>query len=79
MQVTVRGKKYEITKEKVIEAVRDITPQRVVTYSVSINEQVFPIKQVLSVTLGIPPMEFGTMTAYQILQDLGFTINRREG
>jgi len=24
-------------------------------------------------------MEFGTMTAYQVLQDLGFTINRREG
>ena len=79
MEATIRGKKYEITKPEVIGALRDIEPQRVSRYSVMVDGRPFPIKQVISVTLGIPPMEFGTMTAYQILRGLGFEVTSKGG
>jgi hypothetical protein len=74
VEVTIQKRKHIITKEKVEKSMKDLTPNRIVVYSVSINNKVFPIKQVISVTLGISPMEFGTSTAYQILQHLGFKI-----
>jgi len=78
VEVTIRGKKYRITEREIVGALSDKKPQRVVKYSVSINGKLFPIKQVISVTLRIPPMEFGTMIAYQILKELGFEIISEE-
>ena len=77
MEITIRGKKYSITKEKVEKAVRNVVPERISKYSVLLHNKPYPIKQVFAATLGISPMEFGTLTAYQVLQNLGFEIVRK--
>ena len=78
VEVTIRGEEYEITRRKITEALRGKKPRRVVKYSVSIDGKLFPVKQVVAVTLQISPMEFGTTTAYQILRGLGFEITSEE-
>ena len=74
MEITIQGKKYKISREKIEKAIKGGTPQRVTKYAVSIHGQLFPIKQVISETLQIPLMEFGTMTAYRILRYLDYKI-----
>ena len=74
MEITIRGKKYDITSKKVLLALQNSDPQRIATYSVEIDGKRYPIKQILAKTLKISPMEFSSMRAYQILQDLGFKI-----
>jgi hypothetical protein len=74
VEVTIRGRKYQVSREKVEDSLKDVLPQRISKYSVLVNGGSFPIKQVVAVALGLSPMEFGSSTAYQILQDLGFEI-----
>ena len=74
MEITIRGKKYKIFKKKILQALIDTDPQRIVTYSIQVNGKKFPIKQALAKALKISPLEFSTGRAYQILQDLGFEI-----
>ena len=77
VEVTIRGKKYEVTRKKIERSLRDLSPRRVSMYSVSFDNRLFPIKQVVAETLKISPLVFGTSTAYQILVDLGFVIIKR--
>ena len=77
VEVTIRGKKYLISHDKVERSLEHVGPQRISKYSISLNSKLFPIKQVIAASLEISPMEFGTSVAYQILQDLGFKIIKK--
>lgn len=74
MEVTIRRRKFEIYKKKVLQALKNTDPQRIVRYFIEINGIRYPIKQVIAIALKLPPMEFNSQQAYQILQDLGFKI-----
>lgn len=72
---TVIGKiNFEITREKIEERLKNVVPARISKYSTSINSQIYPVKQVIAVTLGISPLELGTTVAIRILKDLGYSI-----
>jgi len=78
MRFTLRGKSYEITKEDIIKAVEGIEPRPIRKYYVEINGEHYPIRQVLSVALNIPPASFTTMDAYRILANLGFEVKTKD-
>ncbi len=75
MKVVIRGKFYNITKEKVEENLRGIEPEEGKTkYFVEIGGTKFPIKQVLSRTLNLSKATFTTQHAFDILTRLGLKI-----
>jgi len=75
MKVTIRGKFYNITKEKVEENLRGIEPEEgKAKYFVEIGGKEFPIKQVLSRTLNLSKAIFNTQHAFDILTRLGLKI-----
>ncbi len=74
MIFTIAGRRVNLTKESVTSAVRDITPQPIKKYRVSVGEKDFPIKQVVSAASGVPIAAFISTDAYRILTRLGFEV-----
>lgn len=74
---TIRGKKFNIKKEDIINAVKNADPDPFIgnrKYYVEINGIKYPIKQVISLVTGLPRVAFTAMDAYRILTKLGFEI-----
>lgn len=70
-----RAKRYELTKEDFIRAVKNVPPTRVQTYSVTIGKLQYPTRQVVALATGRPSIEFTSAAAYRILQKFGFDID----
>jgi hypothetical protein len=69
------GKKYKVTSEEVEEKVSFAVPKATDKYYVLVKGRPFPPKQVLSLTLDLPPVKFTTMAANAILSRLGFELH----
>ncbi len=74
MQFTIGGKPVSLSKQSVEDALRNVQPDPISKYRVSIGNTEYPIKQVLSLASGIPRAGFITTTAYRILNRLGFEV-----
>jgi len=77
VKFTLRGKVYDVTREDVINAVKNIEPEPIVgrrKYVVKIGGKLYPIKQVVSLLLDLPRIAFSAGDAYRILTKLGFEI-----
>ena len=70
-----RGKRYELTREDFIRAVKNVRPARVQRYSVTIGRTQYPTRQVVALATGRPTIEFTVDAAYRILQKFGFEID----
>jgi len=70
-----RAKRYELTKEDFIRAVKNTPPARVQRYSIRIGKLEYPTRQVVALATGRPSIEFTSAAAYRILQKFGFDIN----
>ena len=70
-----RAKRYELTKEDFIRAVKNVAPARDSRYTVTIGRYRYPTRQVVSLATGRPTIEFTTAAAYRILQKFGFDID----
>ena len=78
MRVIIRGRPYNITKEDVEEKLKDIEPEEGrAKYFVEIGGKEFPIKQVLTQTLGLSKLAFTSQDAFIVLDKLGFEIVER--
>jgi hypothetical protein len=75
MQFVHRAKRYELTREDFIRAVRGVPPARVQRYSVTIGKYQYPTRQVVALATGRPSIEFTSAAAYRILQKFGFDID----
>jgi len=78
---TIRGKRFNIDKDDVINAVKDVEPEPLTgrrKYYVEINGKKYPIKQVISLVTGLPRIAFTAMDAYRILTKLGFEVKEIE-
>ena len=78
---TIRGKQFNIEREDVINAVRNVEPEPLTgrrKYYVEINGKKYPIKQVIGSVTGLPPIAFTAMDAYRILTKLGFEVKEIE-
>src|SRR5947209_685804 len=70
-----RAKRYELTREDFIRAVKGVSPVRVQKYSVTIGKLEYPTRQVVALATGRPSIEFTSAAAYRILQKFGFDID----
>jgi hypothetical protein len=70
----LRGKTYRLSKADVERAVAKVEPRSTEKYAVMIGERAFPPKQLIEVSLHLPPMAFTTMDAQRILTRLGFEV-----
>ena len=77
MQVTIRGKKYNITRDAIEKRMRGVEPEGGRVYFVEINGKEYPIKQVIKRVFNLPMAGFNTQDAYGILTRLGFKIITR--
>ena len=78
LQFVHRAKRYELTREDFIRAVRNVRPARGSRYSVTIGRQKYPTRQVVALATGRPSIEFTSAAAYRILQKFGFDIEVEE-
>jgi hypothetical protein len=74
MEFTIGGKKIYLSKKSVENALRNVKPQAISKYSVTIGQIDYPIKQALSLASGLPTAAFITTTAYRIFNRLGFDV-----
>lgn len=72
MKFTVGGEEYDLTKERVISAMRGVPSESIQKYVVEIEETVFPPKQVFATVTGRVRTSFTTMEAQRVLRRLGF-------
>jgi len=78
MRFILNGKAYEKNREDVEREMAGIQPEVTRQYYVVINGKKYPPKQVLAKVLDLGRIEFTTMAAGNILQRLGFKLQRIE-
>lgn len=74
--VTVAGQRFELWKEDVVQKLRYVLPEPIVSHYVVIDERRYPPKQVIGVLTGIDRADFTTHQARRILAGLGFAPGR---
>lgn len=70
----LRGKTYRLSKTDVERAVAKVEPRPTEKYAVMIGGRAYPPKQLIEVSLRLPPMSYTTMDANRILGKLGFEV-----
>ena len=78
LQVTNRGKVFNLSRAGIEASLLNVTPQRVTKYGVEIHGQEYSVLQVLATATETPKIEWSTVNAYRILQKLGFEIRVHE-
>ena len=81
MNFTLRGAALSITRSDILTATRDVRPTPIDgrnKYFVELHGQRFPIKQVLRLVAGLPPVGFTAQDAHRILSRLGFDVSEYE-
>ena len=77
MNFKLRGAALSITSADVLRVTRDVRPNPIDgrnKYFIELHGQHFPIKQVLRLVSGLPPVGFTAQDAHRILSRLGFDI-----
>ncbi len=78
MRFILNGKAYELTREDVEHKMTGVEPEVPRQYFVVVNGKKYPPKQVMAEVLRLGRIEFTTMAAGNILQRLGFKLQRFE-
>jgi hypothetical protein len=76
MRFILNGKAYELTREDIEHDMAGVPPEITRQYFVVIGGKKYPPKQVLAKVLNLGRVEFTTMAASNILQRLGFRLQR---
>ena len=72
MRFTVGGEQYDLTRERVLAAMRGVQSEPVQKHLVEVDGAVFPPKQVFATVTGRARTSFTTMEAQRVLRRLGF-------
>lgn len=79
MLFVLNKKTYDITDERIVNAMTGVSPEGIGKYMFGVNEEFFPVKQVLHQITGLPKIEFTTADALRILRKFpNFTIRNQE-
>lgn len=77
IEFTMAGEARSLSATDVISSLELATPDGIVTYWVDIDGQRWPVKQAMSLAVGVPTSEFSSFHARKYLGQLGFEIGRR--
>ncbi len=78
MEVTLGGRRYELTQERV-ETVKAQPPRTIQRYAVLVGGVRYPLKQAAACGLDAPPAAFTSQQAYGWLTKLGFDVIDTQG
>ena len=78
LQVTNRGKTFNISRARIEASLLNVEPERVTKYGVEMHGKEYPLLQVLATVTETPKIEWSTVNAYRILQKLDFEIRIHE-
>jgi len=78
ISISNSGRSLSLCMRDVIKSMAEVKPERVGKYGVKINEQEYPLLQIMAKATNTPKIEWNTARAYQILKKLGFEINIHE-
>jgi len=73
-EFTLNGKRYRLTRDQVIAAMRNQIPGRIQVHGVDIEGRYFPVKQVLAQALQVPRSEFISTRAVELLRKVGLRV-----
>ena len=73
---TIRGKHYRLTRQHVIEVMRNVQPERLQALAVEVSGVVYPVKQVFEKSTGLDRADFISHTARRQLMALDFRVLR---
>jgi len=77
VQVTIKGRVFDISYQDVIEALEKIDPEPLrgrAKYYIEYKGKKYPIKQVIAEVTGLPRIAFTAKYAYDILTKIGFDV-----
>lgn len=75
MRFTIRGKKFDLTKEQLLKAVKSEEPRKITKYYVEMDGKRYPIKQVIELATRLHLVDFTSMDANHVLTKLGFVVH----
>jgi hypothetical protein len=75
--VTVARKRFELRRDRVERAMRNVLPEPIASHYVVIDRRRYPPKQVLGVVTGLDRADFTSHQARRVLTGLGFPAGRR--
>jgi hypothetical protein len=73
VEFIVNGKHYSLTKQEVEAKVRRVPPGHIFEHAIEIDDVLYPVKQAFAVATDLPPVEFTTQRARDVLRRLGFS------
>ena len=71
---TLGGKEYTVVREEVDDLLKHVVPREPDKYAVRVHRRLYPPKQVVAVTIGLPLTKFTTMDASRIVTALGYEL-----
>ena len=77
MEFTIGKRRIELTKEKVVEALKGLEPEPLrgrAKYYVELEGKKYPVKQVVVAVTGLSKESFATEQAVRVLKALGFKV-----
>ena len=77
-KITIRGKKYEVERRQIIQAIKGKEPKPIKSHYIEIRRVKYPIKQPVGLVLKMPGVGFCSADAYRLLEKLGFEIHSLE-
>lgn len=78
MRFTVGGEEFDLTRERVVSAMKGVPSEPVQKHQVEIDGTVYPPKQVFGTVTGRTRTSFTTMEAQRVLSRLGFEPRRAD-
>lgn len=73
---TIRGQRFSLTQEQVIERLRGETPGAITEHVVEIEGVWYPMKEAFSIATGLDRLKFQTAQAMAVFEKLGFKVDR---
>jgi hypothetical protein len=74
MDFRLSGRRFNLTRQQVIEALKGVAPEPVRTYGVRVDSKLYPCKQALATATGLPRACFNSHQAYRVLEKLGLNV-----
>jgi hypothetical protein len=77
MEFTMGKRRVELTKEKVVEALKGLRPEPLrgrARYYIELDNKKYSVKQVMAAVTGLSKESFSTEQAVKVLKALGFEV-----
>jgi CRISPR/Cas system-associated exonuclease Cas4 (RecB family) len=73
---TIRGQRISLSREQVIEKLKGKEPGPTTIHVVEIEGTWYPMKEALSIAIGVDRLKFQTAQALAVFEKLGFKVDR---